>query len=151
MQYDAIMKNFHDIKRKIQWLETRPRFKAKTSLDHLKDVYDTLNLKLPSLKVHVVGTNGKGSTTMMTTHILKTKYKVGSFISPYVYRFNERILIQGKPVSDDVLEKALDDMIVLYETYPTLTFFELLTLMALIIFSEASCDAIVMETASEED
>ncbi len=133
------------LKEKIQWLETRPRFKAKTSLDYLKDVYDTLNLKLPSLKVHVVGTNGKGSTTMMTTHILKTKYKVGSFISPYVYRFNERILIQGKPVSDDVLEKALDDMIVLYETYPTLTFFELLTLMALMIFSKTSCDAIVME------
>lgn len=133
------------LKEKIQWLETRPRFKPKTSLDHLKDVYDTLNLKLPSLKVHVVGTNGKGSTTMMTTHILKTKYKVGSFISPYVYTFNERILIQGKPVSDDVLEKALDDMIVLYETYPALTFFELLTLMALMIFSKASCEAIVME------
>ena len=133
------------LKEKIQWLETRPKFKPKTSLDHLKEVYETLNLKLPSLKVHVVGTNGKGSTTMMTTHILKKKYKVGSFISPYVYRFNERILIQGDPVSDDALEKALDDMIILYESYPTLTFFELLTLMALMIFSKASCDAIVME------
>ena len=133
------------LKEKIQWLETRLRFKPKTSLDHLKEVYDTLNLKLPSLKVHIVGTNGKGSTTMMTTHILKTKYKVGSFISPYVYSFNERILIQGDPVSDDVLEEALDETIKLYETYPTLTFFELLTLMALMIFSEASCDAIVME------
>lgn len=133
------------LKDKIQWLETRPRFKPKTTLDHLKAVYETLNLTLPSLKVHVVGTNGKGSTTMMTTHILKTKYKVGSFISPYVYTFNERILIQGIPVSDDVLERALDDMMDLYETYPTLTFFELLTLMALMIFSEESCDAIVME------
>jgi dihydrofolate synthase/folylpolyglutamate synthase len=133
------------LKEKIQWLETRPRFKPKTTLDHLKEVFNTLDLSLPSLKVHVVGTNGKGSTTMMTTHILKKKYRVGSFISPYVYTFNERILIDGDPVSDDILEKALDDIILLYETYPTLTFFELLTLMALMIFSKESCDAIVME------
>ena len=91
------------LKEKIHWLETRPRFKPKTSLDHLKAVYDTLDITLPSLKVHVVGTNGKGSTTMMTTHILKKKYKVGSFISPYVYTFNERILIDGAPVSDAIL------------------------------------------------
>ena len=133
------------LKDKIAFIESRPRFKPKTSLDHLKEVFDQLNLSLPKIKIHVVGTNGKGSTTMMTSNILSTTYKTGAFISPYVYRFNERILIDGKDIPDEILERGLDDVITIYESYPTLTFFELLTLMALMIFAKENCEAIVME------
>ena len=133
------------LKEKIAFIESRPRFKPKTSLDHLKEVYTTLNLHEPKVKIHVVGTNGKGSTTMMTSNILSTTYKTGAFISPYVYRFNERILIDGKEISDYDLERGLDSILNIYHQYPTLTFFELLTLMALLIFSEQQCEAIVME------
>ena len=134
------------LKDKIAFIESRPRFKPKTSLDHLKQVFDQLNLSLPKIKIHVVGTNGKGSTTMMTSNILSTTYKTGAFISPYVYRFNERILIDGIEISNDILERGLDDVITIYESYPTLTFFELLTLMALIIFSQENCEAISVNT-----
>jgi len=133
------------LKEKIAFIESRPRFKPKTSLDHLKEVYETLNLHEPKIKIHVVGTNGKGSTTMMTSNILSTTYKTGAFISPYVYRFNERILIDGKEISDHDLEKGLDSILDIYQQYPTLTFFEMLTLMVLLIFSEQQCEAIVME------
>ncbi len=133
------------LKDKIAFIESRPRFKPKTNLDHLKDVLKTLNLTLPKIRIHVVGTNGKGSTTMMTSNILSTTYKTGAFISPYVYRFNERILIDGKEIPDDILEHGLDDVLKVYDNYPTLTFFELLTLMALMIFSKENCEAIVME------
>jgi len=133
------------LKDKIAFIESRPRFKPKTNLDHLKDVFETLNLTLPKIRIHVVGTNGKGSTTMMTSNMLSTSYKTGAFISPYVYRFNERILIDGKEIPDDILERGLDDVLKVYDNYPTLTFFELLTLMALMIFSKENCEAIVME------
>jgi dihydrofolate synthase / folylpolyglutamate synthase len=133
------------LKEKIAFIESRPRFKPKTSLDHLKEVFESLNISLPTIKIHVVGTNGKGSTTMMTSNILSTTYKTGAFVSPYVYRFNERILIDGKEISDDILEHGLDEVLKVYNHYPTLTFFELLTLMALIIFSKEQCEAIVME------
>jgi dihydrofolate synthase/folylpolyglutamate synthase len=133
------------LKEKIAFLESRPRFKPKTDLDHLKTIFASLDIHLPELKIHVVGTNGKGSTTMMMTHILKQRYKVGSFISPYVYTFNERILIDGEEISDVQLEKGLDDVFKVYDIHPSLTFFELLTLMALMIFSKLGCEAIVME------
>lgn len=133
------------LKEKIAFIESRPRFKPKTNLDHLKEVFETLQLSLPKIRIHVVGTNGKGSTTMMTSNILSTTYKTGAFISPYVYRFNERILIDGKDIPDDILERGLDDILKVYDNYPTLTFFELLTLMALMIFSSQQCEAIVME------
>ena len=133
------------LKDKIAFIESRPRFKPKTSLDHLKDVFQTLNIILPKIRIHVVGTNGKGSTTMMTSNILATTYKTGAFISPYVYRFNERILIDGIEISDEILERGLDDVLKVYHNYPTLTFFELLTLMALMIFAKENCEAIVME------
>ena len=133
------------LKEKIAFIESRPRFKPKTNLDHLKDVFESLNLTLPKIRIHIVGTNGKGSTTMMTSNILSTTYKTGAFISPYVYRFNERILIDGKEIPDDILERGLDDVLKVYDNDPTLTFFELLTLMALMIFSQENCEAIVME------
>jgi dihydrofolate synthase / folylpolyglutamate synthase len=133
------------LKEKIAFLESRPRFKPKTDLEHLKTIFASLDIQIPELKIHVVGTNGKGSTTMMMTNILKQRYKVGSFISPYVYKFNERILIQGEEISDARLEKGLEDVFKVYDMHPSLTFFELLTLMALMIFAEEGCDAIVME------
>lgn len=133
------------LKEKIAFLESRPRFKPKTDLDHLKTIFASLDIQLPDLKIHVVGTNGKGSTTMMMTHILKQRYKVGSFISPYVYKFNERILIQGEEISDARLDKGLEEVFKVYDMHPSLTFFELLTLMALMIFAEEGCNAIVME------
>ena len=54
--------------------------------------------------VHIAGTNGKGSTAAMMASILHTAgYKTGMFTSPFIYRFNERIQINGQPIPDDEL------------------------------------------------
>lgn len=51
--------------------------------------------------VHIVGTNGKGSTTSYLQHVLsKAGYQVGTFTSPYITRFNERISINGTEIPD---------------------------------------------------
>ena len=54
--------------------------------------------------VHIAGTNGKGSTAAMTASILrKAGYKVGLYTSPYIYRFNERMQIDGEQIPDQEL------------------------------------------------
>ena len=59
--------------------------------------------------VHVAGTNGKGSTVAYLSSVLHAAgYRVGSFTSPYVRTFNERIAIDGKPVTDYMLASATE-------------------------------------------
>ena len=59
--------------------------------------------------IHVAGTNGKGSVTAFLSTILhEAGYRVGSFTSPYVRTFNERIAIDGVPVSNYLLARATE-------------------------------------------
>lgn len=54
--------------------------------------------------VHIAGTNGKGSTAAMTASILrKAGYRTGLYTSPYIYRFNERMQVDGVEITDEEL------------------------------------------------
>ena len=97
--------------------------------------------------IHIAGTNGKGSCAAMTASILKAAgYKTGLFTSPYLYRFNERMQINGREIDDEVLAelvtriKPIADAM---EDHPTL--FELMTAAALLWYREEHCDAVVLE------
>ncbi len=99
------------------------------------------------LSYHITGTNGKGSTVKYLTKILsKNNLKVGSFISPYVYNFNERISINDENIKDDDLVKYIS-IILEYEKKISyeFSFFEIITLIAFIYFKDKSVDAIVIE------
>ncbi len=97
--------------------------------------------------IHIAGTNGKGSTASMTASILrKAGYKVGLYTSPYIYRFNERMQINGQQIPDDELVditawvKPLADSM---EESPTE--FELVTSIAFEYFMRGGCDIVVLE------
>ena len=97
--------------------------------------------------VHIAGTNGKGSTAAMTASILcKAGYKAGLFTSPYIYRFHERIQMDGKQISDEKLlplilkVKALADTM---EEPPTE--FEFVTALALEYYRGENCPIVVLE------
>jgi dihydrofolate synthase / folylpolyglutamate synthase len=83
--------------------------------------------------IHIVGTNGKGSTGRFLAHYLnKKKFKVLHYSSPHIMKFNERIWINGNDVSDENLEFAhrfLQDLFPL-ELLSKLTYFEYTTLLA---------------------
>lgn len=95
--------------------------------------------------VTVGGTNGKGSCVAMLQAIYhEAGYAVGSYTSPHLWRYNERIRLSGEPVSDnDICEAfaridaARDDV--------SLTYFEFGTLAALDIFKRQSLDVIILE------
>lgn len=102
--------------------------------------------------IHIAGTNGKGSCTEMMNQILICAgYQVGKFISPHLIKYNERISIQNKNITDKQMEeliKQIQPKIEKYEkiTNKKITLFELETTMALLYFYQNSCDFVVLET-----
>ena len=79
--------------------------KAVPGLDRIRKLLALLGAPQKELKfVHIAGTNGKGSTAAMTASILcKAGYKAGLFTSPYIYRFHERIQMDGRQIADEEL------------------------------------------------
>ncbi|MCC6645576.1 MAG: bifunctional folylpolyglutamate synthase/dihydrofolate synthase [Polyangiaceae bacterium] len=93
--------------------------------------------------VHVAGTNGKGSTAaFVATMAARAGLRVGLYTSPHLCRLAERVQIDGAPISDDALADALTRVMSLPDD---LTFFEVVTLAALVAFREAAIDLAVLE------
>ncbi len=97
--------------------------------------------------IHVVGTNGKGSTAAMCAHALRRGRKVGLYTSPHLHRIGERIRIDGLAIADDDVQGLVDRVLAIDErALPRpLTFFEILTLAALLRFETAGVDVMVLE------
>ncbi len=115
----------------------------------IKDKYNDFqkNMKF----IHITGTNGKGSTVETISNILmKQGYNVGTFISPHLIKFNERIKINNKEISDKEffnLTDELEPQIKEYQekTENKVTFFDLLTIIALLYFYRNNVDFVVLE------
>lgn len=94
--------------------------------------------------IHVGGTNGKGSTVSFMRHMLQEGgFDVGTFTSPYLIRFNERISVNGAPISDDDLVKTANRVKPAFDKACTTEFgspteFEIITVMALVYFAETA-------------
>lgn len=95
----------------------------------------------------VAGTNGKGSTTAVIAEICKQAgYKTALYQSPELIEFNERVRINGVPVADDKLIKAFEKVEqARIDCDLSLSFFEMTTLAAFLIFAESGCDVWVLE------
>lgn len=99
--------------------------------------------------IHVVGTNGKGSTSAMIAHALgRAGRRVGLYTSPHLHRVGERVVIDGRAEDDDALEEAVDRVLAIEGGVALprpLSFFELLTLAAWVRFEDSGVDVIVAE------
>lgn len=142
----------HKLNSLISKLESLTKSSKRENLSYLKDALSLLNINLDKIKkVHVAGTNGKGSTSLYLTNILmENNLKVGTFLSPYLLSFNERIKINDNNINDHdlivLLEFIFDFKERFYKLYNhDLAFFELLTLMAFKYFSESNIDVMVIE------
>lgn len=102
--------------------------------------------------IHIAGTNGKGSVCEMINNILvNAGYTVGKYISPHLIRYNERITVNNKEITDkemsDILEKLSKKVDEYNETHNIpVKEFEVVTSLALIYFAEKNCDFVVLET-----
>src|SRR5699024_1532282 len=91
----------------LNFIHGRTKFKKIPTLDRMRLFLDRLGNPQKGLKyVHITGTNGKGSTVaMLRSMLMKTGLNVGSFTSPFITRFNERIALNAEPISDEDLTR----------------------------------------------
>ncbi len=146
------MKQFSNISDAINWIESVRRFGDKLDLSRMKLATKLLKNPEKSLRIiHVAGTNGKGSTVSFLRHLLQENgYSVGTFTSPYIVSFNERIAINGEYISDDDLLRLINEIYVLFEEVKIkyseiITFFELTTLISFIYFKQKKPDFVIYE------
>ncbi len=131
-----------------EFLQSKPLYYKTINYDRFPNIFKKIKkyFKLPKI-VHIVGTNGKGSTGRALAHLLHVKgLHVGHYSSPHIVRFNERIWIDGEDISDELLETTHKRLQVLLsqEQSKTLSYFEYTTLLAMLIFCE-KCDYVVLE------
>jgi dihydrofolate synthase/folylpolyglutamate synthase len=112
-------------------------------LERLQRTLARLSWRRPACPViTVAGTNGKGSCVALTARILnEAGYRVGTFTSPHLLRYNERIAIDGVEVSDEALIDAFE-RIDAARGDDTLTFFEFNAAAALLVFADAQPDVV---------
>jgi dihydrofolate synthase/folylpolyglutamate synthase len=107
------------------------------------------HLNLPPT-IHIAGTNGKGSTLAFLRAIFaENGLKVHTYTSPHLVKFNERIVLAGKEISDQFLQECLDECRIAIAQNPPLkdvTFFEETTAAAFLAFSRVSADLLLLET-----
>lgn len=135
----------------IFYIENIKRKEKRTNLNRMHRALEMLENPERAYKViHVAGTNGKGSTVSYLTNILmEAGFSVGSFISPYVIKFNERIMYNLFYISDEDLVKyaniIYDLKLKLEEEDEVITFFEFITLMGLLYFKDKHVEFAVVE------
>ena len=97
--------------------------------------------------VHIAGTNGKGSTAAMTASILRQAgYRTGLYTSPYIYRFHERMQVDGVEISDEELAAVTEYVKPLAQSMEVSpTEFELVCCIAFEYFLRKNCDIVVLE------
>ncbi|MBD3754016.1 MAG: bifunctional folylpolyglutamate synthase/dihydrofolate synthase [Gammaproteobacteria bacterium] len=115
-------------------------------LERVSDVAQRLDVTRPAeFVISVAGTNGKGSSVAMLSAVLDAQgYRVGTYTSPHILRFNERIQINGQPVEDREIVEAFAE-IEASRGQTKLTYFEFSTLAALLIFKRRKVDVAVLE------
>ena len=96
--------------------------------------------------IHIAGTNGKGSTLSFIKNILQNNdYSVHTYTSPHLEKFNERININNKQVNTKTLLRSLEYVKEVNKNKP-ITFFEITTAAAFVLFSKYKADFLILET-----
>lgn len=132
-----------------QWLEWQTTFHSRAidlGLERVRQVWNALAApRLAPIVITVAGTNGKGSTVaMLEAILLAAGYRVGAFTSPHLLHYNERIRVQGSPVTDAQICAAFE-RIDTARGETSLTYFEFGTLAAFEIFQQSPLDVAILE------
>jgi len=131
-----------------EFLNQKPLFYNKIDYDRMPNCWNAIknSFKKPKKIIHIIGTNGKGSTGRFLAHYLKNMgFNVGHYTSPHILKFNERIWINGKDIDDESLEKAHQFLqnTISKKYLQTLSYFEYTTILAMRCFG--NCDYVILE------
>lgn len=140
------MARFDSLDAWLNWQEQLHPRPIDLGLERVADVYRQLDPdrnKTPTITV--AGTNGKGSCIAFLEAIYRAQgYRVGAYTSPHILRYNERIRIDGRPVSDEAICQAFTRIDTVRGDI-SLSYFEFGTLAALALFADAEVDVRLLE------
>ncbi|RUM67091.1 MAG: bifunctional folylpolyglutamate synthase/dihydrofolate synthase [Sulfurospirillum sp.] len=130
-----------------EYLDSKPLIYKDIDYKRMPKIWQEIkeNFHLPKI-IHIIGTNGKGSTgRFLAYYLYKTGKKTGHYSSPHILKFNERIWIDGKDIDDENLESAHLKLqkILSKEQSNKLSYFEYTTLLAMVCFRE--CEFVILE------
>lgn len=137
-----------------KWLDSHINFEVRAgkveglSLEQAQQLLELLgNPQKQYRAIHLTGTNGKGSTAHILTHLLMALgFNVGTYASPHVVALNERIQFNGSSISDDELELTLGQIKEVEESSGTqFSWFEIMTASAFQWFAQKNIDIAVIE------
>ena len=132
----------------MDFLNSRLMFGMVPGLESTRKLCNALGNPERSFKtIHIVGTNGKGSTSYYLAGILQAHgFKTGLFTSPHLVSLRERIRVNDKPISDSDLDRLLLQVKEAAERVQAEpTFFEVLTLVSFLYYAEQGVDVVAME------
>lgn len=137
-----------DYKQAIEWLHGLPRVTTQPGPQRMCALLTALGNPQRRLRfIHIAGTNGKGSTTVMLASVLREAgYTVGAMVSPYVMDFRERFQINGSYASQQDIAAALTKVhnaLAGIDT-PVIEFMAV-TAAAFLLFEQAACDLVCLE------
>ena len=133
-----------------EWLyfleNQRPNRKKPTSSRVIKQVAEALNLLVTeAVVILVAGTNGKGTTVAALEAIYRSAgYRVGSYTSPHLLAYNERIKVNSDCIKDELVCQAFCQIEEINQKHE-LTYFQMTTLAALIHFQNCQVEVIILE------
>jgi dihydrofolate synthase/folylpolyglutamate synthase len=152
---EAVPLPFGSVEDALAWLDghidferNMPRRRALPTLDQMRALTALLGEPQDTIpSIHITGTNGKGSTSAMTTALLMAKgLSVGTYTSPNLHVVAERLARNGVPIDDQSLTAVLTELAMLRPLLPERpTRFELLTAAALSWFATEAVDSMVVE------
>lgn len=129
------------------FLDNKPLYYDEIDYGRMPRLYKKLQTYLPQPKIiHIVGTNGKGTTGRFLATALKSSgFRVGHYTSPHILKFNERVWLDGSDGSDDVLDNAHNKLqtLLTQDELNSLSYFEYTTFVAMFVFKE--CEYVVLE------
>jgi dihydrofolate synthase/folylpolyglutamate synthase len=129
----------------LAWLETLSPTEINLGLDRTQQVLERLELPRPRHVLLVAGTNGKGSSVLMTDALLRASgLHTGAYTSPHIHRYNERIVVDGVAASDAEIIAAFE-RVEAARRETELTYFEFGTLAAAVVFAAADLDVWILE------
>ena len=139
-------RRFSDLEDWLNWLETLHPQKIDLGLERIREVLVAMGLERPTYRIITVGgTNGKGSCVAILESIyLEAGYRVGAFTSPHLWRFNERLRVDGQDTSDDELV-AIFSAIDAARGAVTLTYFEFSAVAAIAEFARQGVQLAIFE------
>ena len=128
----------------LYWIHERTKFGIKPGVKRMEWMLNRLNNPQFNINgIHVGGTNGKGSTVAyLRSALVDNGYEVGTFTSPFIETFNERISLNGTPISDDAIValvqkvKPVSEALEIETELGTATEFEIITTMMFLYFGE---------------